>query len=88
MIPASKKFMPLALDGKLAHDGHPILARMVDNITMRQDPAGNIKPDKAKPTKKIDGVVATIMALDRAIHCGNTPMAGTVYDSRGLLIFK
>ncbi len=30
-------------------------------------PAGNIKPDKEKSTEKIDGVVATIMALDRAL---------------------
>nr|WP_264291076.1 phage terminase family protein [Brevibacterium sp. Marseille-P9724] len=39
---------------------------MVDNIHVRTDPAGNIKPNKQKSTEKIDGVVATIMALDRA----------------------
>ena len=59
---------------------------MVDNIHVRTDPAGNIKPDKQKSTEKIDGVVATIMALDRAIRNGGTP-SNSVYDTRGLLVF-
>lgn len=86
MSPPSKELMKLALEGKLAHGGHPVLAWMVDNIHVRTDPAGNIKPDKQKSTEKIDGVVATIMALDRAIRGGNASMGGSVYDSRGLLV--
>ena len=86
MSPPSKELMKLALEGKLTHGGHPVLAWMVDNIHVRTDPAGNIKPDKQKSTEKIDGVVATIMALNRAIRCGNTPEASSVYDSRGLLV--
>ena len=57
---------------------------MMDNIHVRTDPAGNLKPDKEKSTEKIDGAVATIMALDRAIRCGNTNSA-SVYDDRGIL---
>ena len=45
---------------------------------------GNIKADKEKSTEKIDGAVATIMALDRAIRCGNEAGA-SVYDDRGIL---
>ena len=48
-------------------------------------PAGNIKPDKEKSTEKIDGVVATIMALDRAIRCG-LDNSESIYDERGLLL--
>lgn len=59
---------------------------MTDNIYIRTDPAGNIKVDKAKSTERIDGAVATIMALDRAIRCGNDTNE-SVYDTRGLLIF-
>ncbi|EJU28070.1 phage terminase, large subunit-like protein [Selenomonas sp. CM52] len=44
---------------------------MADNIFIRTDPAENIKADKEKSTEKIDGVIALIMALDRAIRCGN-----------------
>ena len=86
MSPPSKELMKLALEGKLAHGGHPVLAWMVDNIHVRTDPAGNIKPDKQKSTEKIDGVVATIMALDRAIRGGNANTNGSVYDERGLLV--
>lgn len=57
---------------------------MMDNIVIRTDPAGNIKADKEESTEKIDGAVATIMALDRAIRCGNSNVA-SVYDERGIL---
>ena len=57
---------------------------MMDNITVRTDPAGNIKPDKEKSTERIDGAVATIMALDRAIRCGGE-VTGSVYDTRGII---
>ncbi|MDT3768172.1 terminase large subunit [Gleimia hominis] len=85
MSPPSKELMKLALEGRLAHGGHPVLSWMVDNIHVRTDPAGNIKPDKQKSTEKIDGVVATIMALDRAIRCGQGTTSGSIYDERGLL---
>lgn len=56
----------------------------MDNIFIRIDPAGNIKPDKEKSTERIDGAVALIMALDRAIRNGNC--CGSVYDGRGILV--
>ncbi|MCI7551474.1 MAG: terminase [Arcanobacterium sp.] len=58
---------------------------MADNITVRQDPAGNIRPNKAKSTEKTDGIVATIMALDRAIRNGGDETSESVYDECGLL---
>lgn len=85
MSPPSKEFMKLALEGRLHHGGNEVLAWMVDNIHIRADPAGNIKPDIAKSTEKIDGVVATIMALDRAIRNGGQHTE-SVCDSGGLLV--
>lgn len=58
---------------------------MVDNIHIRTDPAGNINPT-SKSTEEIDGAVALIMALDRAIRNGNQPVSHSVYDERGLLV--
>ena len=84
MSPPTKELMKLVLEEKIAHGGHPVLRWMMDNIFIRTDPAGNIKPDKEKSTEKIDGAVATIMALDRAIRCGNDTTA-SVYNSRGIL---
>ena len=84
MSPPTKELMKLTLEEKIAHGGQPVLRWNMDNIFIRTDPAGNIKPDKEKSTEKIDGAVATIMALDRAIRCGNDNTE-SVYDSRGIL---
>lgn len=84
MSPTTKELMKLTLEKKIAHGGHPVLRWMMDNIYIRTDPAGNIKPDKAKSTEKIDGVVATIMALDRAIR-NDGETGDSIYDERGLL---
>ena len=87
MSPPTKELMKLTLEKRLAHGGHPVLSWMMDNIFIRRDPAGNIKPDKEKSTEKIDGAVATIMALDRAIRCG-ADNSESVYDSRGILVIE
>ena len=85
MSPLTKELMKLTLEQKLSHGGHPILRWMMDNIYIRNDPAGNIKADKEKSTEKIDGAVAAVMALDRAVRNGGS--AGSVYDERGILSF-
>ena len=85
MSPPTKELMKLTLEKRIAHGGQPVLRWMIDNIFIKLDPASNIKPDKEKSTEKIDGVVATIMALDRAIRCGNDT-SESVYDTRGLLV--
>ncbi len=86
MSPPTKRLMELVLEKNIAHGGHPVLRWMMDNIFVRTDPAGNIKPDKEKSTEKIDGAVATIMGLDRAIRNGGIS-TGSVYDERGILSF-
>ena len=82
MSPPSKELYKLLMEGRINHGGNPVLKWMAQNVVMHQDPAGNIKPDKDKSTEKIDGIVATIMALDRAIRSQD---ATSVYDTRGLL---
>jgi phage terminase large subunit-like protein len=83
MSPPTKELMKLTLEGKIAHGGHPVFRWMMDNIHVKTDPAGNIKPDKEKSTERIDGAVALIMALDRALR---NEGSGSVYDSRGILV--
>ena len=83
MSPPTKRLMELVLERNVAHGGHPVLRWMMDNIFVRTDPAGNIKPDKEKSTEKIDGAVAAVMALDRAVRNGGS--TGSVYDERGIL---
>ena len=86
MSPPTKELMKLVLEKKIAHGGHPVLRWMMDNIYIRTDPAGNIKADKERSTEKIDGAIATIMGLDRAIRCGLNS-GESVYDTRGLMMF-
>lgn len=81
MSPPMKELEKLILSHRLAHGGNPVLTWMADNLVARRDPAGNIKPDKQKSLEKIDGMVALIMGLDRAIRHDEP---GSVYDSRGL----
>ena len=84
MSPPTKELMKLTLEQRIAHGGHPVLRWNMDNVFIRTDPAGGIKMDKAKSTEKIDGAVAMVMALDRAIR--NEGSSGSVYDgNRGLL---
>ncbi|WP_270441871.1 terminase large subunit [Acidaminococcus provencensis] len=84
MSPPTKELMKIVLEKRIAHGGHPVLRWMMDNIFIRTDPAGNIKADKEKSTEKIDGAIAMIMGLDRALRGG---MGGeSIYDERGILM--
>ena len=85
MSPPSKELFKLLMEGNIVHGGNPVLKWMAGNVVMRQDPAGNIKPDKEKSVEKIDGIVASIMALDRCIRNGTG--SGSVYDERGVVAF-
>lgn len=67
---------------ELLHDGNPVLRWMVSNVTVEMDPAGNIKPSKAKSTERIDGVVAACMAIGRWQQAEAAPV--DPYASRGL----
>lgn len=70
---------------KIRHGGNPVLRWMVDSAAVRQDPAGNLKFDKASSQGRIDGLVALVMALDRAMR--HTQGQRSVYEDRGLEVF-
>lgn len=85
MSAPTKQFYELLMKGEMLHGGNPILRWMAGNVVVETDPAGNIKVTKAKSKDKIDGIVASIMALDRCVrHEGD---GGSVYDERGLIVF-
>lgn len=80
----SKELLRLVLSGGVSHGGNPVLRWMADNVTARQDPAGNVKPDKGKSTGRIDGIAASVMAIGRAmLH--DPEAGGSVYEDRGVL---
>ena len=67
----------------ISHGGNPVLTWMADNVVVEHDPAGNIKPAKNKSTEKIDGIVALIMAPDRALH-GESNCMISRYEQDGI----
>jgi len=82
MNPPMRELERLTLEHKLAHGNNPVLTWMANNLVVRTDPAGNIKPDKEKSIEKIDGMVALVMGLDRVLR--HEPPKRSVYEERGL----
>lgn len=84
MASPTKELLTLVRAKRLHHGGNPVLWWMADNMSLRQDPAGNLKPDKDKSSEKIDGMVALVMALGRWI-VGEGGTSGGVYNDGELL---
>lgn len=62
-----KELERLVLQGRFHHDGDPVLAWMISNVVCHMDAKDNIYPRKERQENKIDGAVALIMALGRAL---------------------
>jgi len=76
----------VVLSKRLIHTGHPVLRWNLDCTTVDQDAAGNIKPvkpNRQKGSKRIDGIVALVMALSRLQAA--VPKKKSVYSTRGVL---
>lgn len=82
MAAPMSEFERRLLHNKIHHGNNPVLRWMAGNVSVKQDAAGNLKPDKATSQGKIDGIVALVMALDRAMR-HETPST-SVYAERGV----
>lgn len=80
----AKHFESLVVSRKLRHGDNPILRWMASNVSVKEDPAGNIKPDKTKSSEKIDGIVAAIMGLGCSM-VATQQNTESVYSTRGIL---
>lgn len=67
MSPVIRDLEILLLDGRLIIANNEVLTWMARNVVATEDPAGNIKYDKSKAKNKIDGIIAMLMGLSRAI---------------------
>lgn len=79
----SKELEKLVVDKRLMHGANPVLRWMANNVTIKEDPAGNIKPDKAKSTERIDGIVALVMGVGLAMVRTDRQSR---YEHEGLLV--
>ena len=77
----TKEFEKMVISREIEHDNNPVMNWNLSNTVIRFDASGNMKPDKAASTEKIDGVVSAIMALDRAVG----DEGGSIYEDRSLL---
>ena len=83
MSPPTKEFEKLILGKRIAHGNNPVLTWCVSNTVIKTDPAGNLKPDKAESTERIDGAVAAIMGIDRAVRLNDSK---STYETKGIVV--
>ncbi len=73
-----KQLDALIRSGRIVHDGDPVLAWAIGNVTAKMDKKDNVFPNKETPANKIDPVVGILMALGRAMTnedaTGNAPV--------------
>ncbi len=79
-----KKLEELILGGRIAHGGNPVLRWMAGNVSIEKDAADNWKPSKKRSPERIDGIIALVMALDRASRATDEPE--NIYDVRGPIL--
>lgn len=89
LSPPLKELKRLVLASKpsrvlFRHGSHPVPRWMVGNLAVAMDPAGNVKPDRARSADKIDGVAAATIALSRAMAA--PPVRTSAYEKRGLTV--
>jgi phage terminase large subunit-like protein len=77
----TKELQRLVLDGRYLHGPNGCLRWQLDNFAAEMDAAGNVKPSKAKAGDKIDGLVASVMALDRVMRAAT---ATSIYETQGI----
>lgn len=80
MSPATKELERKILLKEINHGGNPVLKWMCNNMSIKTDPAGNIKPDKESSHDKIDGMVALLMALGRMVFGEKVEVITSMYD--------
>ena len=82
LAPGTKEFERRVLQGTIKHDGNPLLRWMISNVCVDVNANKDMRPNRKKSSEKIDGVIAAIMALSRAMVSGDK---SSVYESRGVI---
>jgi len=79
----TKEFISAVSEVKFSHGANPVLTWNAGNLSTEEDAAGNLKPSKKRSPEKIDGCVAIITGLSRALVALDV---SSVYSSRDLLV--
>lgn len=82
LSPPTKELLRLVAGSEIEHGGDPVLKWMAANVALQQNAVGDIRPSKKKSKGRIDGIVALVMAIDRASRHGMIPRS--IYEDRHL----
>jgi phage terminase large subunit-like protein len=83
LSPPTKELERLVKGRKIRHGGNPVLKWMMSNAIAVEDAAGNVKLDKKRSRKKIDGVAALVNAI--AAAQADPDSGGSIYETRGVI---
>lgn len=83
LSPPMREMESAVLAGRWKHAADPCYTWQVANVTAKEDANQNIFPRKERAESKIDALVATLMALSRAILW--IPKKPSVYETRGVI---
>ncbi len=78
-----KRLGGMILAAEIEHGAHPVLDWQAANISIRKDPAGNIKIDKPSSTEKVDGMVGLVMGI--GCWMAQQGAGKSVYEERGAI---
>lgn len=89
MTAPSKELERVLIERRMRHGGHPVLAWNADNVALQVDDLGNYRPSKKKSAERIDGIVALILGLSRAmLHDTQARNPYSTASGKRLLILK
>ena len=78
-----KELEKIVIGGNLVFNNNPVLTWCAENTAIYRDPNDNIRPVKNKSTERIDGIVASVMAI--GLMTTQAEQKTSVYETRGIL---
>lgn len=85
MSPAMREWEAAITSGRFRHNGDPVLTWMASNVVAKVDAKDNLYPRKEREENKIDGIIAGLMAMGRAVVSGMTEQPQSIYDTSDVL---
>lgn len=85
MSPAMREWEAAITSGRFRHNADPVLTWMASNVVAKVDAKDNLYPRKERAENKIDGIIAGLMAMGRAVVGGMTEQPQSIYDTSDVL---
>jgi phage terminase large subunit-like protein len=82
MSAPAKELEKLIIGQQISFGRNPVMRWMASNVSTETDSAGNIKPSKKKSTERIDGIVAAVMGIGRAMVAAPEKPTASIYETR------